>query len=62
MRLALPSVAMQSVEQVTFQGMIVMAGYLSAPDTNVAAMGIALTLSGLALMVNSGIAGTHACR
>ena len=59
LRLALPSVAMQSVEQVAFQGMIVMAGYLTAPDTNVAAMGIALTLSGLALMVNSGIAGMH---
>lgn len=60
LRLALPSVAMQSVEQVAFQGMIVMAGYLAAPDTDVAAMGIAIMLSSLAFMANAGIAGAHA--
>lgn len=48
---------MQSVELVAFQGMVVMAGYLAPPDTNVAAMGITFTLSGLAFMVNAGISG-----
>ena len=57
MRLALPCVAMIAVEAVAFQGLIIMAGYLAAPDRNVAAMGITFNLCGLAFMVSYGIAG-----
>lgn len=59
MGLALPCVAMQSVESIAFQGMIMLAGYLPSPDTSVAAMGITFTLCEIAFMVNAGVAGAR---
>ena len=46
-----------TVESVAFQGMIVMAGYLPSPDTDVAAMGITFALCGQAYVMSAGIAG-----
>lgn len=53
---------MQAVETTAFQGVVVMAGYLAAPDRNVAAMGITFNLCGLAFMASYGIAGAHTRR